>query len=165
MKQLIEDLGFCSSECTHTSSQRASTTKGQSPTMRHVSRTHRVDVDLLCERIALDPGIHQIKHVTNRRHPKRRFVSLVRGGLLTHLFNLMTPQKHSCSLFYVFFPPCRTTTTCRNVRQNLFTESVTAEQRPVRNLSAYVTTGQTISSVWKNHPRQTRLGVTHATTK
>ena len=31
--------------------------KGRSPTMRHVSRTHRVDLDWLTERIKLDPGI------------------------------------------------------------------------------------------------------------
>ena len=29
--------------------------KGRSPTMRHVSRTHRVALDWLCDRINLDP--------------------------------------------------------------------------------------------------------------
>ena len=36
--------------------------KGRSPTMRHVSRTHRVALDLLCDRINLDPKI-QISYI------------------------------------------------------------------------------------------------------
>ena len=36
--------------------------KGRSPTMRHVSRTHRVALDWLFDRINLDPKI-QIKYV------------------------------------------------------------------------------------------------------
>ena len=31
--------------------------KGRSPALRHVARTHRVDLDWLWERIRLDPGI------------------------------------------------------------------------------------------------------------
>ena len=38
------------------------TIKGRSPNMRHVARTHRVDLDWLFERINTDPGI-QIKYV------------------------------------------------------------------------------------------------------
>jgi hypothetical protein len=33
------------------------TVKGRSPNMRHVPRTHRVDLDWLFERIRKDPGI------------------------------------------------------------------------------------------------------------
>ena len=36
--------------------------KGRSPAMRHVSRTHRVDLDWLWERIRMDPGVN-IKYV------------------------------------------------------------------------------------------------------
>ena len=36
--------------------------KGRSPTMRHVSRTHRVALDWLFDRINLDPKI-QIKYI------------------------------------------------------------------------------------------------------
>ena len=36
--------------------------KGRSPTLRHISRTHRVDLDWLYDRISLDPMI-QIKYV------------------------------------------------------------------------------------------------------
>ena len=40
--------------------------KGRSPTMRHVSRTHRVALDWLFDRINLDSKIHIKLH----RHPK-----------------------------------------------------------------------------------------------
>ena len=39
--------------------------KGRSPTMGHVSRTHRVALDMLFDRINLDPKI-QIKHVDTK---------------------------------------------------------------------------------------------------
>ena len=39
--------------------------KGRSPTMRHVSRTHRVSLDWLFDRINLDPKI-QIKHIDTK---------------------------------------------------------------------------------------------------
>ena len=39
--------------------------KGRSPTMRHVSRTHRVVLDWLFDRINLDPKI-QIKHIDTK---------------------------------------------------------------------------------------------------
>ena len=44
--------------------------KGRSPTMRHVSRTHRVALDLLIDRINLDPKI-QIKYIDTKK-PTRR---------------------------------------------------------------------------------------------
>ena len=39
--------------------------KGRSPTMRHVSRTHRVALDWLFDRINLDPKI-QVKYVDTK---------------------------------------------------------------------------------------------------
>ena len=39
--------------------------KGRSPTMRHVSRTHRVALDWLFDRISLDPKI-QIKYIDTK---------------------------------------------------------------------------------------------------
>ena len=44
--------------------------KGRSPTMRHVSRTHRVAVDWLFDRINMDPKI-QIKYIDTKK-PTRR---------------------------------------------------------------------------------------------
>ena len=51
-------------------------TKGRSPTMRHVSRTHRVSLDWLFDRINLDPQIqiryidtkHQIADILTKGH-------------------------------------------------------------------------------------------------
>ena len=49
--------------------------KGRSPTMRHVSRTHRVALDWLFDRINLDPKI-QIKYIDTKNptcgHPNQR---------------------------------------------------------------------------------------------
>ena len=39
--------------------------KGRSPTMRHVSRTHRVSLDWLFDRIILDPKI-QIRYIDTK---------------------------------------------------------------------------------------------------
>ena len=39
--------------------------KGRSPTMRHVSRTHRVALDWLFDRVNLDPKI-QIKYIDTK---------------------------------------------------------------------------------------------------
>ena len=44
--------------------------KGRSPTMRHVSRTHRIALDWLFDRINLDPKIH-IKYIDTKK-PTRR---------------------------------------------------------------------------------------------
>ena len=44
--------------------------KGRSPTMRHVSRTHRVALDWSFDRINLDPKI-QIKYI-DTKNPTRR---------------------------------------------------------------------------------------------
>ena len=51
--------------------------KGRSPTMRHVSRTHRVALDWLFDRINLDPKI-QIKYIDTKKQladilTKRKF--------------------------------------------------------------------------------------------
>ena len=43
--------------------------KGRSPTMRHVSRTHRVALDWLFDRISLDPKI-QIKYDDTKTNSK-----------------------------------------------------------------------------------------------
>ena len=46
--------------------------KGRSPTMRHVSRTHRVSLDWLFDRINLDPKI-QIKYI-GHQEPTCRYL-------------------------------------------------------------------------------------------
>ena len=59
--------------------------KGRSPTMRHVSRTYRVALDWLFDRINLDPKI-QIKYIDTkkptRRHFDQRGISHVMSGII-----------------------------------------------------------------------------------
>ena len=80
--------------------------KGRSPTTRHVSWTHRVDVYRLRDRISLDPGIHikyaktskQIADIRSKDSFHRE-----RWSQLTHLFHLVTPHVRSCSHFSFCF--------------------------------------------------------------
>ena len=74
--------------------------KGSSPTMRHVSRTHRVALDWLFDRINLDPKI-QIKFVDT----KHQLADILTKGNFTrdewinllHLFNISHFSSVCCS--------------------------------------------------------------------
>ena len=66
--------------------------KGRSPSMRHVSRTHRVALDWLFDRINLDPKI-QIRYIDSKHQiadivTKGNFTCDERNNLL-HLFNII----------------------------------------------------------------------------
>ena len=71
--------------------------------MRHVSRTHRVALDWLCDRIILDPKNAKIKYVDT----KNQLQEMLTKGSFTrdewdHLFrllNIMNFSMFSCSLF------------------------------------------------------------------
>ena len=76
--------------------------KGRSPTMRHVSKTHRVALDWLLDRVHLDPRI-QIKFVDIKNQLAD---SLTEGNFtsdewnhLLRLFSIMTFAIFSCSHF------------------------------------------------------------------
>ena len=76
--------------------------KSRSPTMRHVSRTHRVALDWLFDRINLDPKI-QIKYVDTRNQladmlSKSSFTRDEWDHLL-RLLNIMNFPMFSCSHF------------------------------------------------------------------
>ena len=79
--------------------------KGRSPTMRHVSRTHRVAQDWLFDRVDLDPK-NQIKNVDT----KNQLADVLTKGNLTrdewdHLLrvlNIMSFSRFSCSHFCDF---------------------------------------------------------------
>ena len=82
--------------------------KDRSPTMRHVSRTHRVALDWLFDRINLDPNV-QIMYVESQN---QLAVILTKGSFtrdewhnLLHLFNIMNDTKFSCSHFYSHYFP------------------------------------------------------------
>ena len=69
--------------------------KGRSPTMRHVSRTHRVALDWLFDRINLDSKI-QIKYIDT----KNQLADILTKGNLTrdewnHLLNLLNISHYS----------------------------------------------------------------------
>ena len=74
--------------------------KGRSPTMRHVSRTHRVALDWLFDRINLDPKI-QIKYIGT----KNQLADILTRGNFTRdewnqllsLFNISHSSSTVCS--------------------------------------------------------------------
>ena len=73
--------------------------KGRSPTMRHVSRTHRVALDWLFDRINLDPKI-QIKYIDTKNQladilTKGNFTREEWNHLLT-LFNISHFSSTAC---------------------------------------------------------------------
>ena len=78
------------------------TIKGSSPTMRHVSRTHRVALDRLLDRINLDPKV-QIKYVES----KNQLADILTKDSLTRdewhnllrLFLIMNDTTFSCCHF------------------------------------------------------------------
>ena len=102
--------------------------KGRSPTMRHVSRTHRVALDWLFDRINLDPKI-QIKYIDT----KNQLADILTKGNFTrdewnHLLTLFTISHFS-------------STTCiaamaKRAQQESGEERVTAKSRSMMNLTA-----------------------------
>ena len=76
--------------------------KGRSPTMRHVSRTHRVALDWLFDRNNLEPMI-QINMLT----PEKQLADILTKGSFSRdewnhphcLFNIMNFSMYSCSHF------------------------------------------------------------------
>ena len=104
------------------------TIKGRSPTMRHVSRTHRVALDWLFDRINLDPKI-QIKYIDTKNHladilTKGNFTRDEWNHLLC-LFNI----SHFSSTFF-------SDTMAKRSQQDSGEERVTAKSRPMMNLIA-----------------------------
>ena len=71
---------------------------GRSPTMRHVSRTHRVAFDWLFDRVKLDPKI-QIKYIDT----KNQLADILTKGKFTcdewnHLLNLFNISHFSSTV-------------------------------------------------------------------
>ena len=102
--------------------------KGRSPSMRHVSRTHRVALDWLFDRINLDPRI-QIKYIDTKNEPadilmKGNFTRDERNHLLC-LFNMSHFSSTVCS-----------DTMAKRSQQDSGGERVTSKWRPMMNLIA-----------------------------
>ena len=102
--------------------------KGRSPTMRHVSRTHRVALDWLFDRINLDPKI-QIKYIDTKNQladilTKGNFTRDEWNHLLT-LFNISHFSSTSCIIAMA-----------KRAQQESGEGRVTAKSRPMMNLTA-----------------------------
>ena len=102
--------------------------KGRSPTMRHVSRTHRVALDWLFDRINLDLKI-QIKYIDTKNQladilTKGNFTRDEWNHLLT-LFNISHFSSTSCIAAMA-----------KRAQQGSGEERVTAKSRPMMNLTA-----------------------------
>ena len=102
--------------------------KGRSPTMRHVSRTHRVALDWLFDRINLDPKI-QIKYIDT----KNPLADILTKGNFTrdewnHLLCLL-------NISHVSSTAC-TAAMAKQFQQESGEERVTAKSRLMMNLVA-----------------------------
>ena len=122
--------------------------KGRSPTMRHVSRTHRVALDWLFDRINLDPKI-QIKYIDTKNQladilTKGNFTRDEWNHLLT-LFNISHFSSTSCIAAMA-----------KRAQQDSGEERVTAKSRPMMNLTAR--TPSIVSSSASTNPGRTSYG-------
>ena len=102
--------------------------KGRSPTMRHVSRTHRVALDWLCDRINLDSKI-QIKYIDT----KNQLADILTKGSFTrdewtHLLSLFNISHFSSTACYAAM--------AKRLQQESGEKRVTAKSKPMMNLSA-----------------------------
>ena len=102
--------------------------QGRSPTMRHVSRTHRVALDWLFDRINLDPKI-QIKYIDTQN----QLADILTKGNFTR-----DEWNHLLCLFNIshFSSTVCSDTMAKRSQQNSGEERVTAKSRPMMNLVA-----------------------------
>ena len=122
--------------------------KGRSPTMRHVSRTHRVALDWLFDRINLDPKI-QIKYIDT----KNQLADILTKGNFTrdewnHLLNLFNISHFSSTACIAAM--------AKRAQQESGDGRVTAKSRPMMNLTAR--TPSFVSSSASSNPGRTSYG-------
>ena len=122
--------------------------KGRSPTMRHVSRTHRVALDWLFDRINLDRKI-QIKYIDT----KNQLADILTKGNFTR-----DEWNHLLALFNISH--CSSTSCIAAMAKRAQQESgegrVTAKSRPMMNLTAR--TPSFVSSSASSNPGRTSHG-------
>ena len=124
--------------------------KGRSPTKRHVSRTHRVALDWLFDRINLDPKI-QIKYIDT----KNQLADILTKGNFTR-----DEWNHLLCLFNIshFSSTACTAAMAKRAQQESGEERVTAKSKPMMNLIARmpsVVSSSTSSSIGKTWLRRT----------
>ena len=122
--------------------------KGRSPTMRHVSRTHRVALDWLFDRINLDPKI-QIKYIDT----KNQLADILTKGNFTR-----DEWNHLLTLFNIshFSSTACTAAMAKRAQQESGEERVTAKSRPMMNLTARMPSA--VSSSASSNPGRTSYG-------
>ena len=100
--------------------------KGRSPTMRHVSRTHRVALDWLFDRINLDSKI-QIKYIDT----KNQLADILTKGNFT-----CDEWNHLLCLFNIshFSSTNRLEAMSKKTQKDAGEERVTAKSKPMMNL-------------------------------
>ena len=94
--------------------------KGRNPTMRHVSKTHRVALEWLFDRVNLDPKI-QIKYILTKGNPTR--------DEWNHLVNLFNISHFTSSVCFAVM--------AKRSPKDSGEERVTAKSRPMMNLIAW----------------------------
>ena len=122
--------------------------KRRSPTMRHVSRTHRVALDCLFDRINLDSKI-QIKYIDTKKSTRRHF----KQGNFTrdkwnHLLSLLNISHFSSTVCSAAM--------AKRIQHESGEERVTAKSRPVMNLTARMPS--VVSSSTSSSPGKTWYG-------
>ena len=122
--------------------------KGRSPTMRHVSRTHRVALDWLFDRINLDPKI-QIKYIDT----KNQLADILTKGSFTR-----DEWNHLLTLFSIshFSSTACIAAMAKRAQQDSGEGRVTAKSRPMMNLTAR--TPSIVSSSASTNPGRTSHG-------
>ena len=100
--------------------------KGRRPTMRHVSRTHRVALDWLFDRINLDPKI-QIKYINTKNH----LADILTKGNFTR-----DEWNHLLCLFNIshFSSINKCKAMSKRTQEDASEERVTAKSEPMTNL-------------------------------
>ena len=124
--------------------------KGRSPTLRHVSRTHRVVLDRLFDRINLDHKI-QIKYIDT----KNQLADILTKGNFTR-----DEWNHLLCLFNIshFSPTVSSAAMAKRSQQDSGEERVTAKSRPMMNLVArtpsFVSSSTSVSPGKKHYGSQ-----------
>ena len=122
--------------------------KGRSPTMRHVSRIHRVALDWFFYLINLNSKI-QIKYIDT----KNQLADILTKGIFTR-----DEWNHLLSLFNIshFSSTVCSAAMAKRIQQESGEERVTAKSRPMMNLTARMSS--VVSSSTSSSPGKTWYG-------
>ena len=122
--------------------------KGRNPTMRHVSRTHRVALDWLFDRINMDPKI-QIKYIDTKNQL---------ADILTKVNFTRDEWNHLLTLFNIchFSSTACIAAMAKRAQQESEEGCVTAKSRPMMNLTARMPS--IVSSSTLSNPGKTWYG-------